>query len=235
MKKAIFFDAGCTLINLFEASKPNLLQYHCERFSSFRFSNMDWKKGQLEAEKHLQRSVEDKDYIFSNTFWIDNYTEGLYASGMERMKASQIAEEVITKGRKEKRTLTLDPDCIETLTQLKNMNFKLAVVSNWDGTLEAVLKDLGIMHYFDYIADSHIEGSEKPDKEIFQITLEKMKLNPEEVIHVGDLYYTDIVGANNAGIDAILLDHLGGLDTMFNCKRITRLKEIIDIVMIDKF
>ncbi|RAL22556.1 HAD-IA family hydrolase [Thermoflavimicrobium daqui] len=181
---------------------------------------MDWKRGQLAAEKHLQQSVKDRDYVFTERFWIENYTVGLLASGMKHIKAGQIAKEVITRGRKEKRTPSLDPDCIETLTQF--------VVSNWNGTLEAVLKDFGIMHYFDYIADSQLEGYEKPDKEIFQITL--MNMNPEEVMHVGDLYYTDIVGAEGAGIDAILLDHLGGLHTIFDCKRITRLKEIIDKV-----
>ncbi|MBR6766455.1 MAG: YjjG family noncanonical pyrimidine nucleotidase [Clostridia bacterium] len=57
----------------------------------------------------------------------------------------------------------------------------------------------------DYISDLVISqevGISKPNPGIFQYALERLGLKPEEVIMIGDSPSSDILGANNAGIDA---------------------------------
>lgn len=216
------------MINLFEVEKQDLLKFHCLRDSKEKFYDLDWERGQKAAELHLQLSALRRDYVFEQEFWIDNYTIGLSTAGMSITMARQIAEEVITNGRKKKRNYSLFKDCVSTLVGLKKSGYRLAVVSNWHGNLETVLKELNIFHYFDCIADSHLVGHEKPDRRLFDFTLEQMNLGPNEVVHVGDLYYTDIVGAQEAGIDTVLLDHLGILSDVFKCKCITRISDLLD-------
>lgn len=50
----------------------------------------------------------------------------------------------------------------------------------------------------------------KPNIKIFNYTLDKLDLKKEEVVHIGDLYGSDILGALNAGIDPIWINHRKG-------------------------
>ena len=106
---------------------------------------------------------------------------------------------------------TLYDDAIPTLEHLRDAGFKLAIVSNWDTPLDPLTERLGIADYFDAITASHDERvkSAKPDPHIFNYTLAKVGVSAEEVVHVGDTYEADIVGAKNVGIRPILIDRDG--------------------------
>lgn len=61
---------------------------------------------------------------------------------------------------------------------------------------------------------AHIVSAEdvrayKPYPEIFERALEITGCTPDEVIHIGDSYTSDVLGANAAGIEAILVDREG--------------------------
>ena len=51
--------------------------------------------------------------------------------------------------------------------------------------------------------------SAKPDPHIFNYTLAAVGVSAEEVVHVGDTYEADVIGARNAGIRPILIDRDG--------------------------
>ena len=103
---------------------------------------------------------------------------------------------------------TLYDDVVPTLQRLRGAGFKLAIVSNWDTPLGPLTERLGIAEYFDAIVASHDARvrSEKPDPHIFNYALAAVGISAEEVVHVGDTYTTDIVGARDVGIRPILLD-----------------------------
>ena len=130
-----------------------------------------------------------------------------------REYVEQIAWELLQSGHPlfAATNATLYDDVLPTLQHLRNMGFKLAIVSNWDTPLEPLTERLGIAEYFDTITASHdtLVRSEKPDSHIFNYTLEKIGVSAEEVVHVGDTYEADIVGARNVGIRPILLDRDG--------------------------
>jgi putative hydrolase of the HAD superfamily len=86
------------------------------------------------------------------------------------------------------------------------MGYKMAIVSNADGTVERGLSELGIRPFFDMVVDSHIVGMAKPDPGIFHHALSGLKAVPNKTLHTGDLYFADIIGARQAGVHAILLD-----------------------------
>ena len=50
-------------------------------------------------------------------------------------------------------------------------------------------------------------GVSKPSPEIFETALKKAGVEAKSCIHVGDDYEDDIVGASNAGIASIWLNH----------------------------
>ena len=104
---------------------------------------------------------------------------------------------------------SLFPDAPSCLKALKRLGFRLGVISNWDATLENLLRDMGYLPYFDEVVSSAAVGYRKPSKEIFDIALERMNMRPEQAIHVGDLPEADGEGAASAGIRPIIIDRNG--------------------------
>jgi putative hydrolase of the HAD superfamily len=80
------------------------------------------------------------------------------------------------------------------------------VVSNADGRAAAVLRAAGLADGVDAIVDSHLEGVEKPDAEIFRRALTRIDAPAARSVFVGDIVSIDVVGARNAGLRPILID-----------------------------
>ena len=98
------------------------------------------------------------------------------------------------------------PGVRESLLGFAAMGLKMVVVSNSDGTVEQLLSECGLRSFFDAVVDSHVVGYAKPDPRIFEHALALSGSGGSRTLHVGDMYYADIVGAEAAGIHALLLD-----------------------------
>jgi HAD superfamily hydrolase (TIGR01509 family) len=90
-----------------------------------------------------------------------------------------------------------------------SQQYQIAVISNADGKIDAVLTRCGICDCFASITDSGNVGHEKPHPAIFAAALQAMKADPAESLYVGDVYSVDYVGARNSGMDAVLFDVSG--------------------------
>ena len=101
---------------------------------------------------------------------------------------------------------SLFADVEACLRGLKRRGFRLGVISNWDASLESLLRKIGVLPYFDEIIASAAVGCRKPHKAIFEIALERMEASANQAIHVGDLPEADGEGAASAGIRPILID-----------------------------
>ena len=99
-------------------------------------------------------------------------------------------------------------DAHKALSKLKQAGYVLGVVSNADGRVAGLLAESDLAKYFKVILDSHIEGVEKPNPEIFKRALERLELQAEETVFLGDFYSVDMVGARRAGLGATLMDPL---------------------------
>ena len=120
-------------------------------------------------------------------------------------------------------------DVVPTLDRLRAAGLTLAVASNANGVLQHLFDRLGLTPYFHAVCDSRVEGVEKPDPRFFQIVLERAGGQPETAMHVGDLYYVDVLGARSAGIEPLLLDP-HGLYRDFDVPRIASLSELGSLV-----
>jgi putative hydrolase of the HAD superfamily len=100
------------------------------------------------------------------------------------------------------------PGTREALDRIRQ-DYAIAVISNADGKIDAVLRRCGIEDCFASITDSGNVGYEKPHPAIFEAALREMKAPPAESLYVGDVYSIDYIGARNAGMQAVLLDVAG--------------------------
>lgn len=127
---------------------------------------------------------------------------------------------------------TVPPDVPPALERLRALGLRLVVVSNANGTLATVFERVGLRSRVDLLLDSCDEGVEKPDPRLFQIALTRSGGKPETTVHVGDLYYVDVVGARAAGLGAVLLD-AAGLYEGYDCPRVRTLDEITSLRIAD--
>jgi len=86
--------------------------------------------------------------------------------------------------------------------------YKLAVICNtgWHsgGTVRQLLEGYDFPKYFSHLTFSDEAGIAKPHKQIFEYTLDKLDCRTEDAVHIGDSEYSDIVGAKEANMKAIL-------------------------------
>jgi putative hydrolase of the HAD superfamily len=96
------------------------------------------------------------------------------------------------------------PCLFEMLDVLKQQGYLLGIISNGRGEFQTqAISGLGIQDYFDTILISEIEQLRKPQPEIFHRAIERLGVSAQNSIFVGDNPEADILGAKNAGMQAI--------------------------------
>ena len=103
-------------------------------------------------------------------------------------------------------------DAPSALAELRERGLRLVCVSNWDYALPDVLERVGLLPLLDGVVTSAAVGARKPEPRIFHAALEVAGCDASEALHVGDSSEEDVVGAEAAGIPAVLLDRTGGGD-----------------------
>jgi putative hydrolase of the HAD superfamily len=78
--------------------------------------------------------------------------------------------------------------------------YRLGVVSNFYGNLEAACESSGLASLFGVMADSQRVGAEKPEPAIFHAALSTLKATPETAVMVGDSLRRDGEGARRCGM-----------------------------------
>ena len=120
-------------------------------------------------------------------------------------------------------------DVTPTLDRLRAAGLQLVVVSNANGRLRHLFDRIGLTDRVDVLFDSFEEGVEKPDPRLFEIALARSGAARETTVHVGDLYYVDVVGARAAGLQAVLIDPARLYDGV-DCPRIHALPELCELL-----
>ena len=113
------------------------------------------------------------------------------------------------------------PHVVNVLDELRS-KFKLAIVCNTNTAnledVKEILKQVGILHFFDAVIVSKDVGFSKPDERIFQIALERIGVHPSEAVMVGNRVSTDILGGNKTGLKTILIKHHGEPQEEMTCE-----------------
>ncbi len=111
--------------------------------------------------------------------------------------------------------VVLREDCLSTLEALRSRGLKLSILSNADDDyLDPMMENLGLAPFFDYWVSSEAAGSCKPDSGIFENALQKLGMEPGEVLFVGDSRVHDVQGASSAGLTSALIAERGGVSPL---------------------
>ena len=104
------------------------------------------------------------------------------------------------------------PEMIEILTVFQNAGIRMGIISNTTnpGFMKAYEQSLmGLDPYFEFAIYSSEVPYRKPHPSIFQLALARLKLNPSEVLFVGDNLNADVIGAQSVGMPAVWLNRKG--------------------------
>ena len=118
---------------------------------------------------------------------------------------------------------------IEILDYLKP-NYKLHIITNGFASVQSKkLNNSNIVHYFDTITNSEMAGVKKPHPTIFDFALSLANASKEESLMIGDSYEADIIGAQEAGIEAIFFNeqNIQVENAAFQVKHLLDLKNIL--------
>ncbi len=122
------------------------------------------------------------------------------------------------------------PGTQELLSWLRWQRVTLGVLSNRSQPFDEELHALGLSAYFDFTLHALAVGTFKPDPRVFRAALECIgPVAPYEVLYVGDNYYADVLGAQGAGMDAVLIDERG-IYADVNCPVVRSLEELIPLI-----
>lgn len=99
---------------------------------------------------------------------------------------------------------TLIPSSVSVLEELKKRNLTVGAVTNFDDTLENVLRRMSILQYFDFVLPAWTAGHAKPDPEIYLQALKIANTSASESLHVGDDYQNDYIGPRKVGMKSVL-------------------------------
>ena len=208
MIRAVFFDAGATLIH----PDPPVEVVYAREFSggSVRFTDEDLSRALTRAweEVHAEKSADRYGGVRGEPgFWrtfLNRVRGHLDGGTVEPEVFARLAVHFANPG-----SWRIYGDVRGTLDSLERSGFTLAVVSNWDSQLPRLLESLDLARRFRAVSVSAIEETGKPDAEIFRRTCARLGVAEKDVLHVGDSPVEDYEGARAAGIAALLLDRAG--------------------------
>lgn len=224
--RAVLFDAGNTVlfprVDLMAAiltrmGYPATVDdfYQAEREGKRRLD--DWLWPQIRSGNVPTKA----DYYY----WTEYLRALVERAGVPEARQQAVALE-LAEGFKEITTWSrVFPGAVDYLQALRRRGYILGVISNSLGLIERQLNAVGLAPCFEFILDSHYVGFEKPSPEIFRQALAACGAEPSEAVFVGDLYSTDVGGAENAGLAGVLMDWVGAYPDA-PAPRITNLPEL---------
>lgn len=207
---AVFFDVGNTLLKPYP-SLEGVCREVMERFG-YNPSDEEMRRGIIAADRYYEHRYWNDDTFWANEKDASEMWAELYAVALEEMGVDGdrhlIGRAIYDHFGDGARWRTYD-DVVPVFEQLRAEGYRLALVSNWDARLAKLCFDMGLFRYLDSVLSSASIGLIKPDPRIYQVACERLRVEPHRVVHVGDHYYADVLGARSIGINPVMIDRFG--------------------------
>jgi putative hydrolase of the HAD superfamily len=221
--KHLFFDLDDTLWDFESNSKLVItdlfIKYNLNSLlnSTFEAFFITYKKinAQLWQQYSLKLITKQylRDYRFELSFNAFNYSniELSIAFSTDYISMSPYGKKLI-------------PKAIEVLDYLKP-KYNLHIITNGFKEVQYIkLNNCNLLPYFDQVIISEEHNTNKPDKKIFEIAQQLAKANLNECLMIGDNFDNDVIGAKNAGWQAVWFNNNSNnkLNTINDLKDLTK-------------
>ncbi len=234
--KAIFIDWDDTIGDFIGAASASLHEIYDMYHMTDYFESYD-EFYHLYHSHNLQLwQLYGDDKVTKEFLWVDRFRWPiLHGSKSQVVPSAQIDELAYQIGEDFLRLTTAHFSLLpgaEELVRYLAQKYPLVVLSN--GFIEVQYDKInrsGLRDCFAHIVLSEEVGCQKPNPRIYETALQLCGMRAEEVLMIGDSWYSDIRGAINAGIDQLWITNRNTIaDNQTATYIVERLQEIYDIV-----
>ena len=146
----------------------------------------------------------------------------------------RIASSAKTRLEYSRNSIVPRPGVVETLEALRDRGYKVGLISNcteevsrlWDSTPFAPLFDVAVLSFDVRMA--------KPDPRIYELATERLGVDGNDCLYVGDGSDGELSGAAQAGMTAVLMrapdDDADGSRESWEGKRISSISEVLELI-----
>lgn len=189
MIKAVLFDLDNTLIDFMKVKRSSV----DAAINAMLAAGVRVKKGK--AEKVLYALYKKHGIEHQQIF------QKFLRAVLGKLDYKILAEGIVAYRKTQAGILQPYDDVVPTLKKLRQMQLKLAIVSDAP-RMRAWLRlvEMGIQNYFDIVVCHEDTGHYKHTGLPFKKALRLLKLKPEECLMVGDWPERDMAGAKKLGI-----------------------------------
>ena len=212
--KAIIFDAYGTLFDVNSAAEKckDKIGDKWEGFANY------WRTTQLEYTWLRSLMNRHKD------FW--KVTED---SLDKSMKAFNIEQSMRNELLNLYKVLSTFPEVNNVLNNLKEKNYKLAILSNGTPTLlNQLVKSNNLDKIFDDVFSIEEVGIYKPDSKVYDIPIKKYQIQKNEILFLSANTW-DVSGAGNYGYNSIWVNRNNNVFDKLDYKPIKEIKNLNEI------
>lgn len=203
-KKHLFFDLDDTLWD-FNRNSGNVLKELYTEFeledklkADFTLFHEEYKKVNFEFWCRYYKREIDKSFLRNNRFK-ETFKKFNYSNDPENQLITEQYMNRAPHGR------FLKEGCLETLAYLAR-HYSLHIITNGFKEIQGIKLDgCGLRDFFCHIIISEEHNLIKPEEKIFRLAETMAGTTKEECVMIGDNYESDVLGALNAGWEAIYL------------------------------
>ena len=161
-------------------------------------------KGMIEAGLSITEEESYKDIvsIYEDFGWENQKVFDVFLNkSIGYVDNKFLAAGIVAYRRAREANLLAYPNVNRTLISLTKLGIKLAVVSDAPSR-EAWMRIyyLNLHHFFDAVITFDDSGERKPSSKPFEMALNKLQLNAEDSLMIGDWPERDVVGAKQIGM-----------------------------------
>jgi len=201
---AVLFDIDNTFYSYEEPNKIALEAVKDKAMKTFSLESNKFDEAFLEARSAVKGRLHDVASSHSRLLYIQKTLE-ILGLGSQILNVLDLEQ---TFWRVFLRNAQIFENVKELLDDIRLLNIPTAVVTDLTAQIQfRKMVYFGLDQYFDFIVTSEEAGKEKPDKEPFEMAIEKINPKGSCVWMIGDNADKDIWGAKKT-IDAVTLQKL---------------------------
>ncbi len=211
--KAVLFDLGNTLFKMGKEDDWDWTTIHKEAFDRVGL-DVDAHKLQQVISDIPAEMLADKGVLYGKIY---RFHMGIIKHVLQELGFSDIDSDKLHEATMKARevivnTHSLSNDALPCLERLRERGLRSGAISNAEGLTVINCERLGLARYLEFVIDSAQVGVQKPDAAIFQVAMNALNLNSENLIQPGEVVYigndleTDALAAKAAGIVGVWLN-----------------------------
>ena len=190
--KAVIFDLYGTLVGNFSRQAYDQVQVQMAKILDVPYPKFWQTMGET-----------IKDRSLGNLSFQENIVEICCRLGVKPDK-TQIEQTVALNYEFTRNSIIPEPEVLEALGLLKRNGLYIGLITNCNSNVPLLFPESPLAQYIDVPVFSCEERIKKPAHRIYEIACERLKIEPQECLYVGDGSGEELMGAAAVGMLPIL-------------------------------